>query len=149
LVDHRQGAVQALVDLHSGPGVAQAVKTGEQLEGLSLKAHRVVPGDPTLILEAQHSLHTAVRVRLSIARSLLGRHHAKTGVEAGKEGAEELVRLLQRAGTGQTELCHQAILEGAPQPLDAPFGLRREGKDGGNAQLLQGPAKLGGLALPT
>jgi hypothetical protein len=138
-----------------GARVAAAVKIRKQLEGVAGKTYGVVPGHRALILEAQHSLQTEIGVRRSIGRALLGRRHAETGVEAGKEGSEELVSLLQRAGACQTELCHQAVLEGAPQPLDAPFGLpggqtglRREGKDRSDAQLVKGPAELSGLALP-
>ena len=50
---HRQPAVQSFQDFHSRPRVAGAFRPGQQLEGVQLESHRVVPGHPPVVLEAQ------------------------------------------------------------------------------------------------
>ena len=50
---HRQPAVQSFQDLHSRPGIAGAFRARQQLEGVQLEPHRVVPGHSPAVLEAQ------------------------------------------------------------------------------------------------
>ena len=52
----RQPAVQSCQDLHSRPGIAWAFRTWQQLEGVPLEPHRVVPGHSPAVLEAQDLL---------------------------------------------------------------------------------------------
>src|SRR5437899_12997200 len=48
---------------------------------------------------------------------------------------------------GKAEFAAQAILKNTPEAFDAAFGLRRLRGDESDAELLQGPAELRGLAL--
>ena len=50
---HRQPTVQSFQDLHRRPGIAGAFRTWQQLEGVQLEPHRVVPGRFPAVLEAQ------------------------------------------------------------------------------------------------
>ena len=47
----------------------------------------------------------------------------------------------------QAEFAGEAILQHAPEALDAAFGLRTVGGDEGDAELFQSAAELGGLAF--
>jgi hypothetical protein len=47
----------------------------------------------------------------------------------------------------QAQFAAQAILQHAPETLDATFGLRAVGGDKGDRELFQGATELGGLAF--
>ena len=55
-VGHHQAAIQPLLYLHLGMGVAPTLEIGEELEASARKADRVVPGHLPLVLEAQHPI---------------------------------------------------------------------------------------------
>ena len=65
---------------------------------------------------------------------------------------EELLQypigLLQRSGLCQSQVHHQAVLQGTKEALNPSLGLGREGEDGLDPQLLESAAKLGRLLLP-
>ena len=50
-------------------------------------------------------------------------------------------------GLGQAKFAGEAILQHAPEALDAAFGLRTLRGDEGDAELLQSATELSGLAL--
>ncbi|HLB29602.1 MAG TPA: hypothetical protein VJM69_05665, partial [Dehalococcoidia bacterium] len=43
LIADRQAAIQPLLDLHSGLGIAEAAGPGQELKSVASEAHRVVP----------------------------------------------------------------------------------------------------------
>ena len=59
---HRQTAVQAFQYLHSRPSIAGAFRTWQQLEGMQLEPHRIVPGHFSAVLEAQDLFQEQFRV---------------------------------------------------------------------------------------
>jgi hypothetical protein len=50
----------------------------------------------------------------------------------------------------EAELDDEAVLQGAPEPFDAAFGLRRAGRDVADAEVVKDAAELGRMlgALP-
>ena len=59
---HRQPAVQSFQDLHRRPDIAGAFRTWQQLEGVQLEPHRVVPGHFPAVLESQDLFQAQLRV---------------------------------------------------------------------------------------
>jgi hypothetical protein len=61
------------------------------------------------------------------APSLLGLAggDGKTAVKSPDQGWQEVIALLQGGHLGQTQFRPQAVLEGAKESLDPPFGLGR------------------------
>ena len=66
---HRQPAVQSFQDLHHRPGIAGVFRPWQQLQGMQLEPHRVVPSHPPAVLEAQ-DLFQAQPCLCSVAISL-------------------------------------------------------------------------------
>ena len=59
---HREPAVESFQYLHSRPGIAAAFRPWQQLEGVQLEPHRVVPGHFPPVLEAQDLFQAQLRV---------------------------------------------------------------------------------------
>jgi len=93
---------------------------------------RAGPGYGALILEAQEPCQVQPQGYLPVGRAGLCSRDSKAGVEARQEVPEHPVGFLQGASPRQAQLCHQPVpslrsgqaLEGAPEPLDTPLGLR-------------------------
>ena len=51
LMPHRQPAGQSLQDLHSRPGITGTFPLWQQLQGMQLESHRVVPGHFSAVLD--------------------------------------------------------------------------------------------------
>ncbi len=133
------------VDVDADACIAPPPGAGVELEEPSVKLHRVIVLDRTPVLEATNAVEVRPG-RRGAPRGLRMRGRlCEAGIIAGEKPVEDALRLRERAGAGQAEFDHEAILEGAEQPLDAPFGLRRPGGDPANAQLLERAADLGGL----
>ena len=60
---HRQPAVQSLQDFHSRPGIAGAFPPWQQLQGMQLEPHRVVPGHFSAVLEAHDLVQAQLRAQ--------------------------------------------------------------------------------------
>ena len=56
----------------------------------------------------------------------------EAGVVPRKEGRKRSVGLLKGGDAGQPQLLVEAVLEGAPEALDASLGLRRASADPGD-----------------
>jgi hypothetical protein len=68
-------------------------------------------------------------------------------IVVGDELTQDQVGRVAIARMGQAKFADQAIWQHAPEALDAAFGLGRLRGDEGDAELSQGAAELGGLAL--
>ena len=107
--------------------------------------HRVVPGHLAGVPDADRLGERQVLRHRPVGRLWLFRRHGEPLVEAGQEVLEDLIGLLQGAGSGQSQLCDQPVLEGRCHPLYPAFCLWRQGEDLLDAQLPHHPSKLGGL----
>src|ERR1043166_4612997 len=58
------------------------------------------------------------------------------------EGGQEVISRGEGLDICQAQLFRQPVLECVPQPLDAPLGLRREGRDAGDAGRVGDPLEL-------
>ena len=63
LMLYRQPAVQSLQYYHNRSGIAAAFLIGQQLQGVPLELHSVVPGDSPAVLETQDLLQAQLRVQ--------------------------------------------------------------------------------------
>lgn len=129
------------VDAQAGIGPASGTRT--ELEEAPVQLHRVVVLHRAPVLEAADAVE--VRRRRAPSGHRMSRGQGEAGVVAGEKSIEDALRVRQRAGLGKAQLDHEAILEGAEEPLDAAFSLRRPGGDPANAEFVQGAADLGGL----
>ena len=140
---HRQPPVQSFQYLHSRPGIAGAFRTWQQLEGVQLESHRVVPGHSPPVLEAQDLFQAQLRVQRPECRLRMFRGNPESLVEPRQELLQHPVGFPDAARPAQTEFSYQPVLEGAPRSLHAALGLGRQGENHLNPQFLHGPAELG------
>jgi hypothetical protein len=61
---------------------------------------------------------------------------------AREEGGEKGIRRLECDDAAQPQLAHEPVLQGLPEALDAPLGLRRMRGDEADAEVLQDPAEV-------
>ena len=123
----RDTPVERLIDMDFGSGEAEALALLGDLEALTVPLHDVVVADHARMNEA------ADAVEIFRSRTPSGLHFAGTAGEAavvvGEEKAQHGIGGVQIAGLSQTKLAAQAILEHAPEALDAAFGLGAAGGD--------------------
>jgi hypothetical protein len=134
---------QVLDELHSGTGEAEPPRLRRDLEATTVPLHDVIIADDAFVDEAADAIQLARCWAPGLFR--LGRGAAEAAVVVGQEAAQDVVGGEQIGGSGQAQLAAQAILEDAPEPLDAALGLRALGGDEGDPELLERPAELGGL----
>src|SRR5215470_6775388 len=78
-----------------------------------------------------------------------GRSGAReAGVEVAEELRQEGIGRRATSDLPQPQLADQAILQGAPEPLNAALALRRAGLDVADAQLLEDAAEMSGRLDP-
>jgi hypothetical protein len=110
-------AVEVRVDLDAGPGVAAARQAGAELEDAPIVQDGVIVLDRAQVFKTAD----AVQVRWGRAPRRLGmsRGMSEAGIVARKKPREDPLRLRERAGLGETEFAHEAILKGAEEPFHA------------------------------
>ena len=144
-VVERHSPVESLIDLDFSAGEAEAAGLLGDLEAAALPLHDVVVADDAFVHEAADAVEAVRRGPPS------GLHFAgffsETAVVVGEELAQDGVGGVEVSSLGKAEFTAQAILQQAPEPLDAAFGLRAVGGDEGDAELFQGATELGGLAF--
>jgi len=136
-------AIEVRMNVNAEAGVAAASGAGVKLEETTVQWHGVVVLDGALVLEAADAIEIGrggppCRVRMR-------RGVREAGIVPREKPIEHALSLCHRAGLGQPELDHEAILKRAKEALDAPLGLRRMGTDPADAQFLERPADLSGL----
>ena len=145
VVIERDTTVESLIEMDFGSGKAEALCLLGDLEALALPLHDVVVADHTLVDKAAD----AVQVFGSGAPG--GLHLARPASEAaivvGQEETEHDVGGIQIASLRQAEFAGEAILEDAPEALDAALGLRTAGGDEGDAELFESAAELSGVTF--
>ncbi len=138
-------AIERLVDVHFGAGEAEAAGLLGDLEAAAFPLHDVVVADGAFMHEAADAreIFWSRPPRSGGFTRLPG----ESAIVIGDELAQHGVGRVEVLSTSQAEFAAQAILQQAPEAFDAAFGLRAIGGDEGDAQLFQGAAELGGLAL--
>ena len=102
----------------------------------------MVPGDLAAVLEDEHPIELDVVEQRPPGGHRIERRDREARVEAGQERGQEGVGAGPVDHPGQTELDHQAVLEGAPQALDPALGLGRAGQDRIDVELDEGAPDL-------
>ncbi len=144
-VVERDAPIKSLIDLHFGSGEAEAASLLGDLEAAALPLHDVVVADDAFMHEAADTVEI-IRSRAPCGLAL-ARRPGEAAVVVGDELAQHGVGGVEVLGLGEAQFAGEAILEHAPETLDAAFGLRAVGSDEGDAELREGAAELGGLAF--
>ena len=136
-------SLERFVELHFGPGEAEALRLGRDLEAASVPLDDVVVADAAFVMEAAD----VIKISGSGTPSLfcIARRATEAAVVVGQEATQDLVGGVQIVGTGQTQLAGKTILKSAPETFDATLGLRTLSGDVGDAELIQSAAELRGL----
>ena len=137
---HRQPAVQSFQDLHSRPGIAVPFQPWQQLEGMQLEPHRVVPGHSPAVHETQDLFQAQFRVERPERRLRVLRGNPEALVEPWQELLQHAVGFPDAAGACQPEFSYQPVLERSRRSLHPPLRLGRQGENHLNPQFLHGPA---------
>src|SRR5712692_8747236 len=132
------------IELDACPGEAETMWLGRDLEAASLPLHDVVVADAAFVEEAADALEVLGSGTPGLFRVARGTTEAP--VVVGQEAAEDLVGGVEVSRAGEAEFAGEAILEGAPQALDAALGLWAVGGDVGDTELAERAAELRGLA---
>ena len=140
---HRQPAVQSFQDLHSRPGIAGAFRPWQQLEGVQLEPHRVVPVHFPAVLEAQDLFQAQLWVERPECRLRVLRRNPEALIESWQELLQHAVGFPDAARPCQPEFSYQPVLKRSRRSLHATLGLGRQGENHLNPQFFHGPAELG------
>ena len=144
-VIERDPAIESLIELDFCTGKAKAPVLRRDLEAATVPLHDVVVADDAFVAEGADALEIAGSGAPSLGG--LARGAREAAVVIGDELAQDRVGRIDVVGLGQAEFAGEAILQHAPETFDAAFGLRRLRGDEGDAELGEGAAELGGLAL--
>ena len=124
LVPHSQLAVQAFQDLYHRSRIAAPLRPRQQLKRTPPVLHRVVPGHPATVPEAERRIEAHVWLqRVEGSLRVLCRH-SKAFIEADEEVLQHDVGLLDGGCTRESELSHQPVLERSRCALHSTLGLR-------------------------
>lgn len=126
------------------PRFGQAPAIGDDLEQMGAQGQGVIIGDGAEILEAEDGIGIECFRPGPVNRLRVGGGLGEARVVAGDEAAEESVGLRVCADAGHPEFSDEAILQGAEEALDPPFGLGTSGGDPADAQFVQDTPDLGG-----
>jgi hypothetical protein len=136
---------ERFVDLHFGPGEAEAFRLGRDVERSAVPLHDVVVADAAFVHEAADAIEIfGSGTPGGFCRT---RSTSEAAVVVGQEMAQHSIGAVQIGGASQAEFAGEAVLKSAPETFDASLGLWRVRGDVGDTELRQGPAELSGLAF--
>lgn len=141
----RDAAVESLIDVDFCPRKTEAAVLGRDLQTASVPLDDAVVADDAFMAERTDALEIGGSGAPGFGG--LARRAREAAVVVGDEFAEDRIGRVDVARVGQTQFAAQAILQHAPETFDAAFGLGRLRGDEGDAELGEGAAELGRLAL--
>src|SRR3989304_3035455 len=144
LVAPRRRPVQMLADHDPRFGITLAARAGQDLEQMLAELDGFVVGHRALIGEAADVLQPVGSRQGAIGSLRIGRGLGEARIVAREEASQDRVGLVEGAGTGTAEFAAQAILEDAPEALNAALRLRGRRGNPADAQLLERAAELRG-----
>ena len=121
LVQDDEAAIEQFPELDATAGVGALVGAGRELNPARPEVDRVVAGDPARIATAEHEGEIARGAAPGGGR--LGRGPGKASIEVRQELGQKGIGGLGGGDVAQAEFAGEAILQGAPEALDAAFGL--------------------------
>ena len=101
LIVQQQAAIQLLLHLNTGSGIACSVCSWEDLQGMAVVLHGVILRYSPPLLDAEHAIYVQSRIYRAVGWFRVGGRDSKASVEAGKEVREDLLRVDERACPGQ------------------------------------------------
>ena len=104
-------------------GIAGAFRPCQQLEGVQLKPHRVVPGHSPAVLEAPDLFQAQFRIQRPECRLRVLRRNLEAPVESRQELLQHAVGRPDAARPGPPEFSYQPVLKGSCRSLYPPLGL--------------------------
>ena len=144
VVGNGEGAIESLVDLDLGSGVAAAVGPGENLQAEQAERDGIVIGDDAQVLEAKDGGGVERGGPRAIRRRGIGGEVGKARVIAAQEPAQKDIGALAGADVGEAQFGQEAILKGAKEAFDAPLALGRRRWDPSDPEVAEDPTDLGG-----
>src|SRR6202049_248602 len=126
------------------PGIAAFGGQGGERDGAGAEGDDVIGADHALVAETEAASEIEARWEGAEVALGLSSRDSKAMIIVGAEAGEDLVGRVEVAGLGAAEFADQAVLAGAPDALDASFGLGRVGGDLLDAELIQSPTQMGG-----
>jgi hypothetical protein len=133
-----------LADDDPGFGITLPARAGQDLEQMLAELDGVVVGHRALIGEAADVIQSVGGRQEAIGTLGIGGSLGEARIVAWEEASEDRVGLVEGAGVGTAEFAPKAILEDAPEALNAALRLRGRRGNPADAQLLERPAKLRG-----
>ena len=143
-VIERDSAIQRLMNVYFGSCKTVPAWLGMDLQPPTLPLHDVVVANDAFVGEAADAFQI-VRGGPPSQFGFAG-PASKAAIVVDEEASQDTIGRVQIAGVGQAKFAGEAILEHAPEALDAAFGLRRLRGDEGDCELLKSATKLSGLA---
>jgi hypothetical protein len=142
-VEHDEAAIEELADFDADAGI----RTGAaELHPAFGEGDGVVVGDDARVAAAQDEGEILGRSAPDRLRG--GGGLGEAPIEVGHEGRQVGGRGLDSGDAPQAQFADEAILQRAPQALDAAFGLGRARGDVADAEILQDAAEVGGVLRP-
>ena len=128
----------------AAPGIAGAFRTWQQLQGMALELHGVVPGHSSAVFEAQDLLQVQIRRQGSECRIRARGGNSETLV-VSRQGQllQYSLRLLHGGCSGQPEFRDEPVLEDSSGTFHPSFGLGRKDEYHLDTQFCHGLSELG------
>jgi hypothetical protein len=145
LVEGQQPAVKALAHFHAAAGIGAVLRAGRDIQAAPGHLHGVIAGDDARVAAAQEVRQIAGRPAPDWRG--VGRGPGEAAVVVGEELGQIGRGRGHRREAAQAELGDEAVLQGLPQPLDPALGLRRAGRDEGDAEVAEDLAEVRGVLL--
>src|SRR5271170_4530774 len=144
-VIERDLSVESLIEPDGCSGEAEAPVLGRDLKAASAPLHDVVVTDDAFVQERTDALE--ILGSRPPSSGGVARDAGEAAIVVGDELAQDRVGGIDVCRLSEPQFAAQAILQDAPEAFDAALGLRRVCGDEGDAELGEGAAELGGLAL--
>ena len=138
-----QTTVQSFQDLNRSASVAGAFRLGQQLQGMQLELHRVVPSHLPAVLEAEDTVQAHLRCQWAVSGLGTLRRNAEACVEARQEALQHAVSFRDGSRASQPKFRHQPVLKRFRRSLHATLRLGRHCEYHLDPQFVHGAAELG------
>jgi hypothetical protein len=142
----QQPPIEALARLDATARIREAARAARDLGPARAEADGVVARHGAPVAAAQHVGEVGRRPPPG-RRGVRGRM-GKAAIEVSQERGEEGGGGLEGGDVVEPELDDEAVLQRAPEALDAVLGLRRAGRDVADAQVVQDAAEVGRVLGP-
>ena len=134
LIIYPPSPIEQLPDFYIGFGVGSPMRPGRDVQDKFSQADGIVQSYFHGIVETDGPVDIQrFRNRTPGFFGLAG-SDGEAAIKLSDKGWQESIGRFRGGDLRQVQFRRQAVLEGAKEPLDAPLGLRGEGKDGLDAQ---------------